>query len=76
MTLPMVVWMLNRGMGFRNTFEMATVMLLLVIPFLCLVWFDITARAQCGLYCATTILSMLALMRYRRSEYSMDSVHA
>ena len=29
----MVVWMLNRGMGFRNTFEMAAVMLLLVIPF-------------------------------------------
>ena len=76
MTLPMVVWMLNRGMGFKNTFEMAMVMVLPVIPFLCLVWFDITASAQCGLFCATTILAMLALMFYRRSEYSMDSVHA
>jgi len=42
-----------------------------VLPFLCLVWFDVTKGAQCGGYCATTIVAMLVLMRYRRSTYSM-----
>jgi len=40
--------------------------------FLCLVWFNVTKSAQCGAYCASTIVTMLALMRYRRSEYSMQ----
>jgi hypothetical protein len=43
-----------------------------VVPFLCLVWFNITESAQCGAYCAVTVLAMLALMQYRRSEYSMQ----
>jgi len=42
-----------------------------VLPFLCLVWFDLTKSAWCGAYCAATIVAMLALMRYRRSTYSM-----
>ena len=37
-------------------------MVLPVIPFLCLVWFDVTKSAQCGAYCAVTVLTMLALM--------------
>ncbi len=72
MTLPMVAWMLYRGMGWKNTLEMAAVMVLPVIPFLCLVWFGVTKSGQCGAYCAVTLLAMLALMRYRRSEYSMQ----
>jgi cytochrome bd-type quinol oxidase subunit 2 len=71
MTAPMVVWMLHRGMGRRNTYEMAAVMVLPVIPFLCLVWFGVTTSAQCGAYCGVTILAMLGLMFYRRDEYSM-----
>jgi hypothetical protein len=51
---------------------MATVMVFPVIPFLCLVWFGVTKSGQCGAYCAVTLLAMLALMRYRRSEYSMQ----
>jgi hypothetical protein len=51
---------------------MAAVMILPVIPFLCLVWFGITQTAQCGAYCAVTVLAMLALMGYRRREYSME----
>jgi uncharacterized protein YacL len=70
MTVPMVAWMLLRGMGRRNAAEMAAAMLLPVIPFLCLVWFGVTTSAQCGAYCATTILAMLALMRSRRSTYA------
>ena len=71
MSIPMVAWMLVRGMGRRNAYEMAAAMVLPVLPFLCLVWFDVTKGAQCGGYCATTIVAMLVLMRYRRSTYSM-----
>lgn len=46
-------------------------MILPVVPFLCLVWFDVTQSAWCRAYCATTIVAMLVLMRYRRSSYSM-----
>lgn len=70
MTVPMAFWMLYRGMGWKNTYEMAAVMALPVIPFLCLVWFGVTASAQCGPYCIVTVVAMLALMFYRRSEYS------
>jgi hypothetical protein len=70
MTIPMVAWMLYRGMGRRNSYEMAAVMIVPVVPFLCLVWFGVTESAQCGAYCALTVVAMLALMRYRRDEYS------
>lgn len=70
MTLPMVAWMLYRGMGKRSTVEMAAAMVLPVIPFLCLVWFNITASALCGGYCAVMIIAMLGLMAYRREEYA------
>jgi hypothetical protein len=70
MTIPMVAWMLFRGMGARNSAEMAAAMVLPVLPFLCLVWFDVTKSAQCGAYCALTIAAMLGLMFYRRSQYS------
>jgi predicted anti-sigma-YlaC factor YlaD len=72
MTVPMVAWMLYRGMGWKNSYEMARVMVLPVIPFLCLVWFNITESAQCGAYCLFTVFAMLGLMRYRRNEYSMQ----
>jgi hypothetical protein len=71
MTVPMIAWMLFRHMGRRNAYEMAAAMVLPVIPFLCLVWFDITESALCGAYCATTIAAMLAVMLYRRRTYSM-----
>jgi hypothetical protein len=71
MTVPMVAWMRHRGHGWRSTSEMAAAMVLLVIPFLCLVWFHVTEAALCGLYCALMIPAMLGVMLYRRSEYSM-----
>ena len=70
MTIAMVAWMLFRGMGRRNSYEMAAAMVLPVVPFLCLVWLDVTKSAQCGAYCAVTIAAMLGLMFYRRSQYS------
>jgi hypothetical protein len=70
MTIPMTVWMIHRGMGRRNAYEMAAVMVVPVVPFLCLYWFDVTESAQCGAYCAVTVAAMLGLMLYRRCEYS------
>ena len=70
MSVPMAAWMLYRKMGWRNTAEMAAVMVLPVSLFLCLVWFDVTKSAQCGAYCVVTVAAMFGLMRYRRSAYS------
>jgi hypothetical protein len=72
MTVPMAVWMLHRGMGIRNSVEMAAAMAVPVVPFLCLVWFGVTKSALCGLYCILAVVAMVALMLYRRDEYSMD----
>jgi len=71
MTVPMVAWMVYRGMGWTNSYQMAAVMILPVIPFLCLVWFDVTNSAPCALYCLLSIAAMLGLMLYRRDEYSV-----
>ena len=70
MSIPMVAWMTYRGMGRRRSLEMAAAMVLPVVPFLCLVWFDVTASAQCGAYCLATIAAMLGVMFYRREDYS------
>lgn len=75
MTSPMAGWMLYRGMGWKNSLEMAAAMALPVIPFLCLVWFDVTKTAQCGPYCLISIAAMLGLMFYRHSEYSIEMAH-
>jgi flagellar biosynthetic protein FliP len=75
MTIPMVVWMHHRGMGRRNSYEMAAAMVVPVIPFLCLVWFSVTESAQCAAYCASTVVAMLALMYYRREQYADHSMH-
>ncbi|HET7488184.1 MAG TPA: hypothetical protein VFJ85_09660 [Acidimicrobiales bacterium] len=72
MTVPMSVWMLHRGMGVRNTAEMAAAMAVPVVPFLCLVWFGATRSAWCGAYCVTSVVAMVVLMRHRRDQYSMD----
>jgi hypothetical protein len=72
MTIPMVAWMLSRGMGRKNSYEMALAMVVPVIPFLCLVWLDVTPGAECAAYCASTVVAMLGLMYYRRNEYSKD----
>jgi hypothetical protein len=49
---------------------MALAMVVPVVPFLSLVWLDVTQGALCGVYCASTVVAMLGLMYYRRSEYS------
>jgi hypothetical protein len=70
MSLPVVAWMLVRGMGRRNASEIAAVIVLPVLPFLGLVWSGITSSAVCWGYRATAVPAVLVLMRYRRSTYS------
>jgi hypothetical protein len=72
MSVPMAAWMLYRGMGWKNSSEMAAAMILPVVPFLLLVWFNVTRSAQCGAYCLIGVAAMLGLMLYRRGEYSMQ----
>ena len=72
MSIPMAAWMVLRGMGRKNSYEMAAAMVLPAIPFLCLVWFGVTKSAWCGPYCVSTFVAMFALMRYRAREYSMN----
>ena len=74
MTVPMVAWMRHRGHGWRSCGEMAAAMVIPAIPFLCLVWFNITESPLCGAYCAVSVAAMLALMLYRRSEYSAHAM--
>jgi hypothetical protein len=75
MSVPMAAWMLYRGMGSRNTVEVAAAMVVPVIPFLCLVWLNITTSALCGPYCIIAIVAMLGLMLYRRADYAMEDRH-
>ncbi len=74
MSVPMIPWMRRRGHSRRSAYEMALVMAVPVIPFVCLALFDIVKGAQCGLYCLTGFVAMLALMLYRRAEYSESAV--
>lgn len=70
MSLPMIPWMRRRGHSWRSSYEMAAAMALPAVPFVCLALFDVVKGAQCGLYCLSGFVAMLALMLYRRSEYS------
>ena len=65
MSVPMVPWMRRRGHSRRSAYEMAAVMAVPVIPFVCLALFDVVKGAQCGLYCIIGFLAMPALMFYR-----------
>ena len=71
MTVPMVAWMRHRHHDWRNSLEMGAAMALPIIPFLLLVWFGVTKSALCGEYCAVSCAAMVALMLYRRDEYTV-----
>jgi hypothetical protein len=72
MTVPMVAWMRHRGHGWRSSLEMAAAMFAPAIPVIVLLRADVIAfAAVCGLYCGVMMAAMLALMGYRRSEYTM-----
>jgi hypothetical protein len=69
MTLAMVAWMRHRGHAWRNSAEMAAAMLIPAVPLVCLRLVDVISGPICGVYCLATIVAMVGLMLYRRSDY-------
>jgi hypothetical protein len=73
MTLPMVAWMRHRGHGWRSRLEMGAAMLVPAIALVCLKLAGVISGTICGAYCIATLVAMVALMLYRRDEYSAVS---
>ncbi|HYZ79014.1 MAG TPA: hypothetical protein VE596_16740 [Gaiellaceae bacterium] len=74
MTISMVAWMRHRRHSRRACIEMAAAMVVPAIPLVCLRVADVITGSVCGFYCASTIVAMLVVMLYRRSEYSGHTV--
>ena len=71
MTVPMVLWMRYRGHSWKRGGEMALAMNLPLLPLLVLYAFGaIPARAVLGGQMMLMIPAMLAVMLYRKEEYS------
>src|SRR5581483_1668050 len=69
MTAAMVAWMRHRGHNWRSSSEMAAAMVVPAVPLICLRLLDVVGGPICGLYCLLTIVAMVAVMLYRRSDY-------
>ena len=69
MTTTMVAWMRHRRNSWRSSSEMALVMVVPAVPLICLRLLDVVSGPICGLYCFATIVAMVAVMLYRRSDY-------
>jgi hypothetical protein len=70
MTVAMVAWMRHRRHTWRSSSEMATAMVVPAVPLVCLRLLDVISGPICSLYCVATIVAMVALMLYRRSDYA------
>jgi hypothetical protein len=69
MSVPMIPWMRHRRHSRKSAYEMAAVMGILAIPFICLALFEVVKGAQCSVYCALGFVAMFVLMLIRREEY-------
>lgn len=69
MTVAMVAWMRHRRHNWRSSSEMAAAMVVPAVPLICLRLLDVISGPICSLYCLATIVAMVALMLYRRSDY-------
>ena len=49
---------------------MAAAMVVPAVPLICLRLLDVISGPICGFHCLLTIVAMLALMLYRRSDYA------
>ena len=74
MTLAMVAWMRHRGHTWRSCSEMGAAMVVPAIPLILLRLMGTISGPICGAYCALTILAMVLVMLYRRSDYSGAAV--
>jgi membrane protein YdbS with pleckstrin-like domain len=76
MTVAMVAWMRHRRHNWRSSSEMALTMVVPAVPLICLRLLDIISGPICSLYCLATIVAMVALMLYRRSDYGATATAA
>lgn len=70
MTLAMVGWMRHRGHTWRSCSEMSAAMVVPAIPLILLRLVGTISGPICGAYCALSIMAMVLVMLYRRSDYS------
>jgi hypothetical protein len=71
MTLAMVAWMRHRRHTWRSSSEMAAAMVIPAVPLICLRLLDVISGPICGVYCGVTIVAMVIVMLYRRSDYGV-----
>jgi hypothetical protein len=76
MSVPMVAWMRHRGHSWRSCSEMAAWMIVPAIPLICLRLAQVITGPVCGVYCVLSIVAMVLVMLYRRSEYGGISTAA
>lgn len=76
MTVAMVAWMRHRRHSWRSSSEMSMAMVVPAVPLICLRLLDVISGPICGLYCLATIVAMVALMLYRRSDYGATATTA
>jgi hypothetical protein len=76
MTVAMVAWMRHRGHTWRSSSEMAAAMVIPAVLFICLRLLDVISGPICGVYCFATIVAMVVLMLYRRSDYGVMATTA
>jgi len=76
MIVPMVAWMRHRGHSWRSCSEMAVWMVVPAIPLICLRLAHVITGPVCGVYCVLSIVVMVLVMLYRRSEYGGISATA
>jgi len=76
MTVAMIAWMRHRRHNWRSSSEMATAMVGPAVPLICLRLLDVISGPICSLYCLTTLVAMVALMFYRRSDYGATATAA
>ena len=74
MTVAMLAWMRHRGHAWRGCSEMAAAMSVPAIPLICLRLLGLIGGPICGIYCGLTIVAMVLLMLYRRSDYGGHAV--
>jgi hypothetical protein len=76
MTMAMVAWMRHRGHTWRSSSEMGAAMIIPAVPLICLRLLGVISGPICGVYCLATIVAMVVLMLYRRSDYGVMATTA
>jgi hypothetical protein len=76
MTVAMVAWMRHRRHNWRSSSEMALAMVVPAVPLICLRLLEVISGPICSFYCLATVVAMVALMLYRRSDYRATTTAA